>query len=138
MNATATGAQRRTRAPRVRVPNQEQAIVAIGSERLPAILDCLSLTGGRIRSGKRFAAGTFADLKAKTVSGNFTAAIELLGERRGGTQAFRFVQMGPDDRRRLQDALNKMQAHGFGEKQPNAWNRLLNLGREVLTPAARR
>jgi hypothetical protein len=138
MNATAMRVRRRTRAPRFRVPNQERAIISTGTERLGTTLDCLSLTGGRIRSARRFAIGTFADLEAKTVSGNFTAAIELLGEARGGTQAFRFVQMGSNDRRRLQDALNKMQEQGLGEKQPTAWDRLFNLGRGVLISAARK
>jgi hypothetical protein len=127
MNVTAAKVQQRTRAPRFRVPNQERAVISTGAERLATILDCLSLTGGRIRSAKRFAMGTFADIEAKTVSGNFTAAIELLGTARGGTQAFRFVQMGPNDRGRLQDALNKMQAQGLGEKQPTAWDRIRNL-----------
>lgn len=132
----ATGVRRRTRSPRCKVPNHEQAIISVGAERLPTTLDCLSLTGGRIRSGRRFAIGTFADLKAKTVSGHFTAAIELLGEARGGTQAFRFVQMGANDRKRLQDALAKMREQGLGEKPPSAWNRLLSLGRSVLMPAS--
>jgi hypothetical protein len=120
-----TGTQSRTRAPRIRVPNNEQAIISIGAERLSTILNCLSMTGGRIRASRRFASGTFADIEMKTVSGRFTAAIELLGVSQGNTQAFRFVQMEQGDRGRLQNALKKMHAQGFGEKQPTTLDRLL-------------
>lgn len=126
----AAAAQSRVRAPRFNVPNNEQAVIAIGAEKLVATLNCLSLTGGRIRSSKQFPSGTFADIEMKTVSGKFTAAIEMLGMVAGNAQAFRFIQMGPGDRVRLQDALKKMQAQGLGEKQPGPWDRLLKL----LTP----
>ncbi len=101
-----------------------------------AILDCLSLTGGRFRSTRRMAAGTFADIEMKTVSGNFTAAIELLGAAQGNTQAFRFVQMGPSDRNRLKDALRKMQAHGLGEGRSNGFNSLVSRVRGMFTSTA--
>lgn len=126
----AAAAQSRVRSPRFNVPNNEQAVIAIGAEKLVITLNCLSLTGGRIRSSKQFPSGTFADIEMKTVSGKFTAAIEMLGVVVGNTQAFRFVQMGTGDRIRLQDALKKMEAQGLGEKQPGAWGRLLRL----LTP----
>lgn len=128
--------RRGTRAPRFRVPNNELAIISIGDERLTAILDCLSLTGGRVRSGRRFARGTVGNLEAKTVSGNFAAVIELLGEAKGSTQAFRFVRMGQNSRSRLRDALSKMKAQGLGEKHGSVWNRLLRAGRGVLIPAS--
>lgn len=128
----------RTRAPRFRVPNSEQAILSIGDEKLTITLDCLSLTGGRIRSAQRFASGTVANLQAKTVSGNFTALIELLGQGKGNTQAFRFKQMGQNSRSRLQDALRKMRAQGLQEKQPNAWERLLGLGGGIVATSARK
>ena len=123
----------RTRAPRYRVPNSEQAVISIGDERLAITLDCLSLTGGRIRSARRFAPGTLGKLQAKTVSGNFTALIELLRQSNGSTQAFRFTQMGPNSRSRLQDALRKMRALGLEEKQRTAWDQLLELGGGILT-----
>lgn len=128
----ATAAQSRTRAPRFRVPNNERAIISVGAEKLATILNCLSLTGGRIRAPRRYASGTFADLEMKTVSGKFTAAIELLGLSQGNTQAFRFIQMEPGDRGRLQDALNKMKALGFAEKPPTTWDRLLTFTKGVL------
>lgn len=124
-----TGKPSRARSPRFRVPNNEQAIISIGAERLSTSLNCLSMTGGRIRASRRFASGTFADIEMKTVSGKFTAAIELLGVTQGNTQAFRFVQMEQGDRGRLVNALKKMQAHGLGEKQPTTLDRLLKVAR---------
>lgn len=126
-----TETQSRTRSTRFRVPNNEQAIISIGAERLSTSLNCLSMTGGRIRASRRFASGTFADIEMKTVSGKFTAAIELLGVSQGNTQAFRFVQMEQGDRGRLANALKKMQAQGFGEKQPTTLGRLFKAARRI-------
>lgn len=70
-------------------------------------------------------------MEMKTVSGRFTAAIELLGLANGNMQAFRFVQMEPVYQGRLRDALKKMQAAGFGEKQPTKWDRLLSFTKSV-------
>lgn len=128
----------RTRAPRFRVPNSEPAIITVEDERLAITLDCLSLTGGRIRSARRFASGTVGKLQAKTVSGNFTALIELLPQSNGSIQAFRFTQMGPNSRSRLQDALRKMSALGLGEKNRSTWDHLLELGGGILSLTARK
>jgi len=132
------GKQRGTRALRFRVPHSEPAIISVGTERLAATLDCLSLTGGRFRCTRQFAPGTFGNLQAQTVSGSFTAVIELLGPARRSTQAFRFVQMGPNSRSRLQDALGKMRTQGFGEKHRSTWDRLLEVGRGLVMLAARK
>ena len=132
------GKQRGARAPRFRVPHSEPAIISVGNERLTATLDCLSLTGGRLRCARRFAPGTFANFQAQTVSGSFTAAIELLNQPRGSTQAFRFLKMSPNSRSRLQDALRKMRTHGLGEKQRSTWDRLFEAGRGLLTLTARK
>jgi hypothetical protein len=115
------------------VPNNEQAVVSIGSEKLRGTLHMLSLTGGTIRLEKRFASGTFADIGIQTASGTFSAAIELLRTASGNTQAFRFVAMGPVARGRLNDGLNKMRAQGLGiQKSP--LEQVRNLARRVLSP----
>jgi hypothetical protein len=111
--------QKRTRSPRFSVPNKEQVAVSIGSEQLQGTLHLLSLTGGTIRLEKRVASGTLCDIGIRTVSGNFSAAIEFLQMTNGKTQAFRFVGMGPVARKRLEDALNKMREQGLAvEKAP--------------------
>jgi hypothetical protein len=125
--------QRRVRSPRFVVPNNEQAVVSIGVEKLKGTLHMLSLTGGTVRLGRRFASGTFADIGIQTASGTFSAAIELLPMASGNAQAFRFIAMGPVARGRLNDGLSKMRAQGLGiEKTPLEHFR--SLARRVLSP----
>jgi hypothetical protein len=124
--------QRRVRSPRFIVPNNEQAVVSIGDEKLKGTLHMLSLTGGTIRLQKRFATGTFADIGIETASGTFSAAIELLPMASGNAQAFRFIAMGPVARGRLNDGLRKMRAQGLAiEKTPLEHFR--SLARRVLS-----
>src|SRR6478609_3024548 len=124
--------QKSVRSPRFVVPNNEQAVVSIGSEKLKGTLHMLSLTGGTIRLEKRFAPGTFADIGIQTASGTFSAAIELLTTTRNNSQAFRFIAMGPVARGRLNDGLSKMRAQGLGiEKTP--LDQFRSLARRVLS-----
>jgi len=125
--------QKSVRSPRFVVPNNEQAVVSIGTEKLKGTLHMLSLTGCTIRLEKRFASGTFADIGIQTASGTFSAAIELLRTAKGNAQAFRFIAMGPVARGRLNDGLNKMRAQGLAvEKTPLEHFR--SLARRVLSP----
>ncbi len=125
--------QRQVRSPRFVVPNNEQAVVSIGGDKLKGTLHMLSLTGGTIRLDKRFPSGTFADIGIQTASGTFSAAIELLTMARNNAQAFRFVAMGPVARGRLNDGLNKMRAQGLAvEKTP--LDQFRSLARRVLSP----
>src|SRR5882672_4524330 len=125
--------QRRARSPRFVVPNNEQAVVSIGAEKLKGTLHMLSLTGGTIRLERRFASGTFADIGIQTASGTFSAAIEFLPMASGNAQAFRFIAMGPVARGRLNDGLSKMRAQGLGiEKTP--LDQFRSLARRVLSP----
>jgi PilZ domain-containing protein len=124
--------QRRVRSPRFVVPNNEQAVVSIGDEKLKGTLHMLSLTGGTIRLQRRFASGTFADIRIETASGTFSAAIELLPMASGNAQAFRFIAMGPVARGRLNDGLSKMRAQGLAiEKTP--LEQFRSLARRVLS-----
>jgi hypothetical protein len=130
--------QKRTgvRSPRFRVPNNEQAVVTIGSEQVRGTLQLLSMTGGTIRLQKRLPSGTFADIAVKTTSGTFRAAIEFLKMANPSAQAFRFVAMEPVSRNRLNDGLNKMRAQGLGvAKSP--MDRFRSLARRVLPGSGR-
>ena len=125
--------QKRTRAPRFRVPNNEQAVVSIEADRFTGTLGLLSRTGGTIRLPKRFPEGTFADIGIWTISGRFQATIQLLRAVNGNAQAFRFIQMGATARGRLEDALRKMRAQGFGVKAPNALDDFVDFARRLIT-----
>ena len=129
--------QRRVRSPRFVVPNNEQAVVSIGGEKLKGTLHMLSLTGGTIRLQRKFTPGTFGDIGIQTASGTFSAAIELLPMARDNAQAFRFIAMGPVARGRLNDGLNKMRAQGLAlEKTP--LDQFRSLARRVLSPRSAR
>lgn len=126
--------QRRTRAPRVLVPNNEQAVISINAEQFSGTLCLLSRNGGTIRLSRRFAPGTFGDIAIKTISGKFLATIELLRMARGNAQAFRFVQMGPVAQRRLEDALSKMRAQGLGlNKTSSPLDGFVDFARRIIT-----
>jgi len=108
------------RAPRVNVPNKEQAVIAIGPHRVVGILCKLSVNGGSLRLSKPVSKGTVADLTLRATSGRITSAIEFLGPADRGTppaQAFRFIHMAPAECRRLENALAEIRKEGFGEKQ---------------------
>ena len=108
------------RAPRVRVPNKEQAVVVLGTHKVIGVLCKLSLTGGSLRLSKSVSRGTVADLTVRATSGPITCAIEFLGPADKGTppaQAFRFIHMAPAESKRLENALEAIRKEGFGEKQ---------------------
>ena len=124
--------QRCKRAPRVRVPNNEQAIISINAEQFKGTLGLLSRTGGTIRLHKMIAPGTLAEIEVKTISGKFLATIQLLRTITEGVHAFRFVQMGPIARGRLEDALKKLRAQGLGVKTPNALDDFVDFARRLM------
>lgn len=108
------------RAPRVNVPNKEQAVVAFGAQRMLGVLCKLSVTGGSLRLSRPIPKGTVADLTIRATSGPITSAVEFLGPADRGAlppQAFRFIHMGPAESRRLENALDEIRKQGFGEKQ---------------------
>lgn len=113
------------RAPRFLVPNGEKVLISLGSRRLQGMLRVLSLNGGRMKLSESVAPGTFAEIRMSTVSGPFTAAIELLEVDRANAQAFRFVQIGTTDQRRLEGTLKKMRGYGFGTNQSGLMSLLL-------------
>ncbi|MBZ5508222.1 MAG: PilZ domain-containing protein [Acidobacteriia bacterium] len=127
--------QKRVRSARFVVPNNEQAVISIGAEKVKGTLHLLSLTGGTVRLQKRFASGTFADIGIETASGTFSAAIELLRMTGGNTQAFRFIAMGAVARGRLNEGLNRMRAQGLAIKK-TPLDQFRSLARRVLSPRA--
>src|SRR5215510_3800677 len=124
--------QKRKRAPRVRVPNNEQAIISINAEQFRGTLGLLSRTGGTILLHRQIAPGTLAEIEIKTVSGKFLATIQLLGMSARNAQAFRFIEMGSIARGRLEDALKKMRAQGLGVKTSNALDDFVDFARRLV------
>jgi hypothetical protein len=121
----------RTRPVRFKVPNNEKIILTVGQERSAATLSVLSLTGGAVR-GRRFEPGTFGEMRLNTLSGPMAAVIELLAIRRDGLQAFRFVQVDPVNKKRLQTSLESMQAQGLGDKETAAIDHVIRFAKKLF------
>ncbi len=127
----------RVRAPRVSVPNKEQATVALAGEQYVGVLCKLSATGGSIRLNSPFTPGTLADIKFKTTAGNLIAAIEFLNMACGipHAQAFRFLHMDLADRRRLDGVLQQIRKQGFGEKRSWRYQPLVQFAQRTFSAA---
>lgn len=124
---------KRVRSPRFSVPNNEHVVVSIGDEHLKGTLHLLSLTGGTVRLDKRVASGTIGDIRINTVSGYFSAAIELLKMANLNAQAFRFIAMGPTARTRLKDALDKMRGQGLALDEKTTLGQFRKLAARIFS-----
>ena len=125
----------RARASRYTVPNNERVLILIGAERISGTLCVLSVTGGRMRVVKKREPGTFGEIRINTVAGSITAVIELLAVRHDNVQAFRFVQMEPANRRRLEATLDSMRQQGLGDGRSAPFAQVLSFARR-LWPAS--
>ncbi|HEY3929073.1 MAG TPA: PilZ domain-containing protein [Candidatus Koribacter sp.] len=122
----------RNRPSRYRVPNDEKVLLTVGSERFAGTLSVLSLTGGTMRVPKRPAPGTFADIKLNTVTGTITAVIEMMTVRGDSSQAFRFIQIDPASKKKLQQALETMEDHGLGDKKADPLDHVIRFARRLI------
>jgi hypothetical protein len=111
-----------TRAPRIRVPNNERALfTAADSHKFVGIVQRLSLTGGSAILAKGCVPhGTLAQMGLNTVFGKVTAEIEFLQAGAEGiplAQAFRFLDMDGVSSRRFSAAVEQMQSAGFSDAE---------------------
>ena len=108
---------KRTRAPRIRVPNNERAIFSVDETKFVGVSQRLSLTGGSAVLAKGpIARGAMGGLILNTVYGKVTAQIEFLHTGADGVplaQAFRFLAMDDTSSRRFNAAALQMQEQGF-------------------------
>jgi hypothetical protein len=122
----------RTRASRFKVPNNEQVVLTIGTERVFGTLSVLSITGGTMRVTRRRTPGTLGEIKIETVAGSITAVIELLATRGDSAQAFRFVHIETASKKRLETALDNMHAQGLGDGRTDPFQHMLRFARKLL------
>jgi hypothetical protein len=120
------------RASRFKVPNNERVMLLVGTDLVSGTLRLLSLTGGTVRIPKRRAPGTFGEIRMSTVTGSITAVVELLSAIGDSVQAFRFVQIEPASRKRLQEALQHMKAQGLGDGRSDRLQEVLSFARRLL------
>jgi len=111
--------RKNSRPPRIRVPNDEQALFTVNGRKLLGVLKRLSMTGGSVvlRRGS-VAPGTLAEMDLNTIFGQMAAQIEFLQMGADGlpsAQAFRFVGMDQVSRQRFTAAAEQMQRAGFSD-----------------------
>jgi len=98
----------KVRAPRVRVTGGKLIKFCLGSKHVPAMLEVISLTGGRVSMARGLRPGTLAEAFMATSAGPVTGVAELLAMRPQGkavAQAFRFLALSDNDYSRLTDTL---------------------------------
>ena len=132
-----------SRPPRIRVPNNEQALFTVNGRKLLGVLKRLSTTGGSVvlRRGS-VAPGTLAEMGLNTVFGKVAAQIEFLQMGADGlpsAQAFRFVGMDQVSRQRFTAAADEMQRAGFSDvKEERTVLKLAHQGLGKLRDSIRR
>ena len=118
--------RKRVRPPRIRVPNNEQALFTVDARRFLGVIHRLSLTGGSVVLSKgAIPHGTLAEMELNTVFGRVSAHIEFLQTGADGmpnAQAFRFLGMDDASSERFDSAARQMQSAGFSdvEEQGNS------------------
>jgi len=126
--------RKRVRPPRIRVPNNEQALFTVDARKLLGVIQRLSLTGGSVvLSNGPIPQSTMAEMELSTVFGKVTAHIEFLHTGADGiplAQAFRFLDMDEISSERFNAAAGQMQSSGFsdGEEKGSAFRDLASKG----------
>lgn len=137
--------RKRTRAPRIRVPNSERALFTVDTARFVGVIHRLSLTGGSaVLSKGPIPEGTIGDMSLNTVFGRMDAKVEFLQTGADGValaQAFRFISMDDTSTERFATAAAQMIQAGFSDAPEDAsasagiqnLNRLLDSVRRLAT-----
>jgi hypothetical protein len=111
--------RKNTRPPRIRVPNNEQAIFTVDNQKFIGVIKRLSLTGGSaVFTRNLIPNGTLGEMALKTVFGKVEAQIQFLQTGADGmphSQAFRFLDMDSTSRQRFVAAAELMQREGFSD-----------------------
>jgi hypothetical protein len=121
-----------TRPPRIRVPNNEQALFTVDNQKFIGVVKRLSLTGGSAVFAKSIPNGTLGEMALKTVFGKVEAQIQFLQTGADGmplTQAFRFLDMDDTSRQRFTAAAELMQREGFSDANEEQGALNLSLGK---------
>ncbi len=133
---------KRTRPPRIRVPNNERALFVIDSDKFVGVIQRLSLTGGSaVLSKGPIPEGTLAKMGLKTVFGNVAAQIQFLHTGADGVplaQAFRFVDMDEVSWKRFSAAAKQMESAGFSDAQDKGFADLASRSLSKLGDSIRR
>jgi hypothetical protein len=110
------------RPPRIRVPNNEQAVFTIEKRKVLGVIKRISLTGGSVILARNAPAaqGSLGDMCLNTIYGIVNAQIQFLHTGADGlshAQAFRFLDMDEVSRKRFTAAAQQMERAGFSDKE---------------------
>ncbi len=107
--------QRKTRSPRVRVPNSESIRFNLGGHQVSAVLQKISMTGGLAEFTNSIGSATIAEARLNTISGQVSGLVEFLPSTNGNaTYPFRFIALSDQDHERLSSTIKMMQQQGLG------------------------
>jgi hypothetical protein len=127
---------KRTRPPRIRVPNNERAVFTVDAVKFVGVIRRLSLTGGSaVLSKGPVPQGTLAQIDLGTVFGRVTAQIQFLHSGADGVplaQAFRFIDMDDVSSKRFSAAASQMEKAGFSDVEGRE-NPLGNMAAQTLS-----
>lgn len=109
------------RPPRIRVPNNEQAVFTVEKRKVLGVIKRISLTGGSVILATKSPAaqGSIGEMCLNTIYGIVNAQIQFLHTGADGlshAQAFRFLDMDEVSRKRFIAAAQQMERAGFSDK----------------------
>lgn len=125
----------RSRALRVNIPGRESAVIDIGGRTITGVLCQLSVNGGSLRLPQTFGERTFGQITLQTTNGIIESAIQFLKSGKPDIQPFRFVQLDPTTRSRLDTALREMQKQASGAGSRSMLRFCTNAARRVMEKA---
>lgn len=108
------------RPPRIRVPNNEQAVFTIERRKVLGVIKRVSVTGGSVILATKGPAphGSLGEMCLNTIYGKVTAQVQFLHTGADGilhAQAFRFLEMDEVSRKRFTAAAEQMEKAGFSD-----------------------
>lgn len=125
---------RSKRAPRVHIPSRERVVIDVGGNRVAVGLYKLSINGGCLMT-KPVAEGKLAGITLQTTSGKIESAIQFLKPEGANRQGFRFLQLDPLNRLRLQTAIDGMRRQGFGDGSSSVLDLCTSTARKMMQKA---
>ena len=110
--------QKRIRSPRFSVPNNEEAVVSIGSEKYRgALFKFCHLPGGAIRLDRQIASGTLGDIGINTVSGSCSSRNRASANGEEQSPTFPIHRHGADRPRTLGGRIEEDAWTGTGSRE---------------------
>jgi hypothetical protein len=110
------------RPPRIRVPNNEQAVFTVDRRKVLGVIKRISVSGGSAVLALKGSApeGSLGEICLNTIYGKVNGQVQFLHTGADGiphAQAFRFLNMNDVSRKRFTAAAQQMQRAGFSDTE---------------------